>query len=140
MISLVGGGQASYDKSMNKRPLPHSIAHPELVYIQAMPTGGGSDHTLKKNIEDLPFSLDRVLALRPVTWEWRDEAAGRQKEYGFVAQELENELPDLVYNDVWMDGTTRKFISSQALLPYLIAAIQELQAEIDDLKDKLSQS
>ena len=123
---------------MNKRPLPHTIAHSDLVYVQAMPTGGGSDQTLKKNIEDLPFTLDRILALRPVTWEWKDETAGQQQEYGFIAQELEKELPNLVYSDVWVDGTKRKFISSQALLPHLVAAIQELQAEIDDLKGRLS--
>ena len=125
---------------MNTRPLPHSINPTELVHLQAMPTGGGSDHALKKNIADLPFTLDKILALRPVTWEWKDKSAGQQQEYGFVAQELEKQLPNLVYDDVWIDGTTRKFISSQALLPYLIAAIRELQAEIDELKAQLDQS
>lgn len=103
-----------------------------------MPTGGGSDSTLKKNIADLPFALEQILTLRPVTWNWKDGSLGAQQEYGFIAQELEKVLPELVYVDTWTDGTTRKFISSQALLPYLIAAIQELQAEIDDLKSQLN--
>lgn len=122
---------------MNKLPLSPSIAPSDLVHLQAMPTGGGSDNTLKKNIADLPFTLEQVLALRPVTWNWKDDTLGARQEYGFVAQELEKELPDLVYTDVWVDGTKRKFISSQALLPYLVAAIQELQSEIDDLKSQL---
>lgn len=125
-------------KSMNKPPLTPSITSSDLVYLQAMPTGGGSDNTLKKNITDLPFTLEQVLALRPVTWNWKDTTLGDRQEYGFVAQEVEKEIPNLVYTDTWVDGTTRKFISSQALLPYLIAAIQELQAEIEDLKSQLN--
>ena len=104
-----------------------------------MPTGGGSDTNLKKNIADLPFTLEQILALRPVTWNWKESSLDARQQYGFVAQELEKTLPELVYSDTWVDGTTRKFISSQALLPYLVAAIQELQAEIDDLKSQLDQ-
>ena len=122
---------------MNKRPLAPSLTRSDIVYVQAMPTGGGSDSTLKKDIADLPFTLEQVLALRPVTWNWKDDNLGQQQEYGFVAQEVEKELPGLVYTDTWLDGTPRKFMASQALLPYLVAAIQELQSEIDDLKSRL---
>lgn len=126
---------------MNKRPsLSQLTANSELVYLQAMPTGGGSDKTLKKDIADLSFSLDEVLALRPVTWRWKDTEVGSRQEYGFVAQEVEKVLPHLVYTDTWVDGSERKFLSSQALLPYLVAAVQELQGEIDDFKSKLDES
>ena len=51
-----------------------------------------SDRRLKHNIYPLPTStLDRIMALNPVTYHWKDakqdEAQGLQ--FGFIAQEVE---------------------------------------------------
>lgn len=96
-----------------------------------MPNGGGSDHTLKMNIAELPEVLKKVLALRPVSWDWKET---NEREYGFIAQEVEANMPDLVYTDTWTDGTTRKHISTKELLPYFVGAIQEQQKQIDALR------
>ncbi len=112
------------------------VSESELVLLDEMPTGGGSDSTLKQNVTDLLPSLEKVRALRPVAWNWKDKADG-PRQYGFIAQEVEKILPELVYAGKWTDGTMRKFLSSKALLPYLIGAIQELQAQIEDLQSKL---
>jgi len=113
------------------------ISESELVLLDKMPTGGGSDYTLKQNISDITITLNKVKALRPVVWNWKDKTDGRQ-EYGFIAQEVEKILPDLVYTDTWKDGTRRKFLSSKGLIPYLIAAVQELHAEIESLRAEIS--
>lgn len=123
---------------MKKRPLPHKARPEELVYLQEMPTGGGSDQTLKENITNLPFILKNLLALRPVVWNWKDKTLGNQREYGFIAQEVEEVLPELVYTDTWVDGSKRKFLQTKALLPYLLAAIKQQQEEIDELRDMLN--
>jgi len=119
-----------------KQSKPRLVKRSELVLLDKMPTGGGSDSALKQNVTHLLPVLDQVKALRPVVWNWKGEADGRQ-EYGFIAQEVEKILPDLVYMGTWKDGTKRKFLSSKALLPYLIGALQELQAEIEDLQTRL---
>ena len=82
--------------------------------------------------------LKSVLALRPVVWNWKDKRNGTQQEYGFIAQEVEEVLPDLVYIDTWTDGTQRKFLQTKAMLPYLIAAIKKQQEEIDELRAMLN--
>lgn len=109
----------------------------DVVLLQEMPNGGGSDYTLKKNVIDLPSALTKILALRPVSWNWKSESSDRPHTYGFIAQEVEEVLPDLVYYDTWTDGTTRKFIKTKELLAYFAAAMKEQQAQIDTLESKV---
>lgn len=123
---------------MSKKIIRSSAdAQETLVLLKKMPTGGGSDLTLKKDIADLPASLKQVLRLRPVVWHWKDEEVGEDQEYGFIAQEVEEIIPDLVSLDTWVDGTERKFLSTQKMVPFLVAAIQEQQAEIDKLRSEI---
>lgn len=107
------------------------------VQLLEMPNGG-SDATLKKNIVEVVSALDRVLALRPVTWNWKTDAEGDGLKYGFIAQEVEEVFPDLVELKQWEDGTERKFLSTNDLMPYLIAALKEQQAQIVELRQKLN--
>lgn len=107
-----------------------------LIHFKEMPTGG-SDITLKKSIKPLKESLRSILDLRPVTWKWRKEEAGRGIQYGFIAQEVEAIMPDLVSEEQWMDGTMRKFLASDKITPLLVAALQEQQKQIDDLRQEV---
>lgn len=111
-------------------------AQTKLVQLGKMPTGG-SDITLKKNVVPLLSGLEQITALRPVVWNWKNEVAGKELEYGFIAQEVEKILPDLVTNDTWLDGTERKFLATYKMIPYLVAAIQEQQIQIEELKAQL---
>ncbi|MGH7203152.1 MAG: tail fiber domain-containing protein [Candidatus Levyibacteriota bacterium] len=94
-------------------------------------TKDGLDTTLDK-------SLEKILALRPVTWKWKSEKDGTEVEYGFIAQEVEKVIPHLVSNGKWRDGTTRKFLTVTALIPYLVAAIKEQQVQIIELQSILN--
>lgn len=123
---------------MSKKVASSSPAQHKVIYLQEMPTGGGSDIALKDNISDLPAALTKILALRPVTWQWKDKTVSGRNEYGFIAQETEEILPELVYKDTWVDGTDRKFIATKELVPYLVAATQELQAQIDELRREIA--
>lgn len=107
-----------------------------VVQLMEMPNGG-SDIELKKNVVEISTALERVLKLRPVTWNWK---AGRDTKlrYGFIAQEVEKVFPDLVEMKEWEDGTPRKFLSTNDMMPYLITALKEQQAQIADLRAKLA--
>lgn len=117
-----------------KTDLTPSFSQSEIVSLQKMPTGGGSDLTLKMNVTDMQPALSKILALRPVTWDWKDRPVSIERNYGFIAQEVEKIMPDLVYVDTWTDGTERKFIKTKELLPYLVTAIKEQQAQINELR------
>lgn len=107
-----------------------------LIHFKEMPTGG-SDINLKKAVEPVEGSLENILNLKPVTWKWRREEAGTGVQYGFIAQEVEVILPDLVSEEEWVDGTMRKFLASDKITPLLVGALQEQQKQIDDLREEL---
>jgi len=67
-----------------------------------------SNEDLKKEIADLDdFALERVLALRPVTWRWKDTSLGNEdkKQTGFVAEEIDTVLPRAVFKSTYDTGT-----------------------------------
>ena len=65
------------------------------------------------------------------------------KQIGFVAQEIEQVFPGLVDNTPDRDedgndlGTVTKGVKTSILIPILVKAIQELKAELDELKAKV---
>jgi trimeric autotransporter adhesin len=97
-----------------------------------------SDERLKKNIEPLQGSLDKVVSLKGVSYEWRtdaneDRGFGKGREIGLVAQEVEAVIPELVHTD----GKGYKSLSYDKLVPVLVEAIKELQKKNDKLEQRL---
>lgn len=86
---------------------------------------------------EISTALEHVLKLRPVTWNWK-AGSDTKLRYGFIAQDVEKVFPDLVEMKEWEDGTPRKFLSTNDMMPYLITALKEQQAQIAELQDKLS--
>jgi hypothetical protein len=64
--------------------------------IYAFSTTTSSDRKLKKNIQSLEGSLEKVLGLRGVSFEWKKN---NKKSIGFIAQEVQEVVPDLVKNN-----------------------------------------
>jgi hypothetical protein len=54
-----------------------------------------SDISLKKDVKEMTSVTEKILALRPVTYNWKDPAK-KVKEYGFIAQEVEKIYPELI--------------------------------------------
>ena len=104
-----------------------------LIHYKEMPTGG-SDMNLKKSVKPIKGSLKGVLDLKPVTWRWRQEEAGKGIQYGFIAQDVEAVFPDFVSEEKWIDGSMRKFLAADKITPLLVAALQEQQKQIADLE------
>ena len=61
----------------------------------------------------------------------------RNSNFKNIAQEVEKIMPELVSEDTWVDGTKRKFLSTEKMVPFIVAAMKEQQIEIDKLKAKL---
>lgn len=95
-----------------------------------------SDRRLKKNIRYLTptQSLDKVLALRPVSYNYRYDFIGEPKRFGFIAQEAQEVLPEIIEENA---ETGRLHMKPTDIVPHLVASIHELQQQINQLKDSL---
>lgn len=96
-----------------------------------------SDRRLKTNITPLEKSIDKVMKLNGVTFNWnktiaKNKNASTTLQYGFIAQEIEKVIPELVSED--SDGY--KTVNYIGVIPVLTQAMQEQQKEIDQLKDE----
>ena len=97
-------------------------------------TGSGfqtsSDARLKTGIEDSVYGLSEVLQLRSVKY-----VKAEKTEVGFIAQEIEQILPEFVGENI--DGM--KTVNYGQMVSVLVKAIQDLSAEVNALKAKLGE-
>jgi hypothetical protein len=112
-----------------------------------------SDERLKENVTTLPSMLNKINALRPISYDWKYKD-GETGIYGFIAQEVQEVDASLVFNsgdsgyrndktygeDLELDGTIEDTlaINERKLFPMLVKAIQEQQTIIDDLKARIA--
>jgi hypothetical protein len=90
-----------------------------------------SDLRLKKNVKALPYGLQEVLQLRPVTFEWKNSKDESTK-LGLIAQEIQTLIPEVV--NVGNDEQQMLGVKYADLIPVLIKAIQEQNKMIADQK------
>lgn len=98
--------------------------------------GCSSDERLKKDVQTISGSLDRLSRLRPVTYRWKDpaeHAGDSSMQYGFIAQEVEPVIPE------WVGTNDRGFktVSQKGLDVMLVRSVQELKSENDELRDRV---
>ena len=102
-----------------------------------------SDRNLKHNIQDI--NIDIINLLRPVQYQLIRENSGATH-YGFIAQDVEQALIDsgvsqktgIVHYDE--DNSTKERVNYalayDEVIPLLVKKCQDLQKEIDELKNK----
>ena len=97
--------------------------------------GSSSDARLKEQVAPIPDALTGVLALRPVTYRFR-EGTNRPTEraIGLIAQEVQAVFPELVRTDT--DGYLS--VAYGNLAPILARAVQQQQAQIEALEARLA--
>lgn len=121
--------------------------------VYASGTYSSSDVKLKRDIKPLVSALDKLNLLKPSSYdyktdEYRDMNLPEGKQMGLIAQDLEKVFPELVreVNNTEVkdkDGKTIrqeqhfKAVNYTGLIPVLIAAIQEQQKNIEELKKQL---
>lgn len=101
-----------------------------------------SDVRLKTNIVTVENALQSLLQLRGVRYSWRDaERFGAQTEIGFIAQEVDLILPEVVRKggDYWS-------INTRNILAVVVEAVKEVwgelqgtQGEVADLQARVNQ-
>jgi hypothetical protein len=89
-----------------------------------------SDLRLKERITPIPYGLDAVSRLHPVSFTWHD-SNDRRTYLGLIAQEVEPLIPEAVRRGATADQPWSMTYSS--LIPVLIQAIQDQQAIIVEL-------
>jgi hypothetical protein len=96
-----------------------------------------SDYRLKENVRPMTGALSKVALLKPVTYKWKTDGSDGQ---GFIAHELAEVVPDCVTGKKdALDETGKpsyQGVDTSFLVATLVAAIQELKAEVDLLKAK----
>jgi hypothetical protein len=102
-------------------------------------TNGSSDARLKKNFE-ISQGLTELLQIEPVKFHFDWEEDGAPKRLGFKAQNLLPLIPEMVVEkeDKAEDGTPYLTITPDYILPVLVKAIQEQQALITTLTDRIT--
>ena len=115
-----------------------------------------SDKRLKTNITPLTGSLEKIKQIEVRNFEWRDdlewdigEERPGQKDWGFIAQQVEPILPELVRpakihkkgtfdnKDTKNELKEFKFMAYEKMIPLLTEALQEQQKTIEELKQRI---
>jgi hypothetical protein len=97
--------------------------------ITATDFNSASDINLKENIRPLEDSLNKVLQLNGVSFDWKET---QQPSVGVIAQELEKVFPELVKTG------ENKSVNYNGLIGVLIEAVKEQQKQIEELKKQIN--
>ena len=145
---LASSGNSSSDSAVTMAVFSTSLSQYQFyvgyagtVFARSIVISSLSDQRLKENIVDLDVGLDKIMALKPRKFDWKEGKGTNKKNVrGFIAQELEQVFPDLI--DEWRDpapeGEAPYKSVRQDLLPVLVKAMQEQQAMIESLRQRLS--
>jgi hypothetical protein len=98
-----------------------------------------SDEKFKKEIKTINNSLNIIIQLRGKSYYWKrnefkDKNFTEKKQFGFLAQEVEAVLPEVVHSN----KNGEKGIDYIAIIPHLVESIKEQQNQITILQNKLS--
>jgi peptidoglycan hydrolase CwlO-like protein len=87
---------------------------------------------LKNNIQPLSGSLDKILQLQGVSFNWKDN---NRSSIGLIAQDVEKIYPELVSTN---SQTDLKSIEYGNLVAPLIESVKEQQGKINKLESLIS--
>lgn len=97
--------------------------------------GNASDERLKENIVPLEQGLETVEQIKTYTFNYKDRPQDTLP--GVIAQEIEELIPEVVY-DIEMEDDTYKAVRYQQIVPVLINAIKDLSLKVKDLENRLN--
>ena len=113
--------------------------------VQVTPNGNSwaaiSDRNMKERIITIDNGIDKVKALNPVNYYFKNDPD--KKHLGFIAQEVQVVLPELVHVPANYDPDSVTGLDNgmsleyEGIIPVLTKAIQEQQEIIDSLKSRI---
>jgi hypothetical protein len=92
----------------------------------------GSDRRIKENIVYIETGLEKIMALKPAKFDYIN---GIKNNIGWIAQDVQNVIPEAV--NVVSEDNDQLTLKSDFIIPYLVKAIQEQQAQIKELQDEI---
>lgn len=105
-----------------------------------------SDRRDKSHIRKLEYGLEEVMALEPVSYQWKEHPEQGTK-LGLIAQDLKKIIPEVVEDQEWeYDEESNTPTAKKAdrlgvyysdLIPVLVQAIQEQQETIKQLEKRI---
>ena len=125
-------GNATDDPSVNA----FQISQSEVVSGDFNDT---SDVALKENIVSIDTAIDTVKQLRPVNFDWKRRGKGSTS--GFIAQEVELLLPNVVKGDDYDEASPKdigKALNATGVLAHVTKALQESITKIETLEAKVA--
>ena len=114
--------------------------HKGTIKGRIVPTDGSyiksSDARLKTDVNTLPAVLEKVKALSPATYLFKDHQNAKNRSFGFMAQDVEKLFPDLVFH---IDEGADDYLSMnyEGFSVVAIKAIQEQQLVIENQANKI---
>lgn len=121
----------SWDGGPNGRhPMTLNLANGDVVFSGNVVAY--SDMRLKKDVNPLQNALSSVLKLKPVQYKRNGLDTPDRIECGFIAQEVQKVIPEVVHEQ--QDEDKPLALDYAKLVAYMAGAIQELQAQINELK------
>ncbi|MBC5834700.1 tail fiber domain-containing protein [Flavobacterium sp. F372] len=114
-----------------------------------------SDLREKTQIKPLSYGLNTLLKLRPVSYNWKKKYESPEKyesplkkmEIGFIAQELQKQIPEVVISTNWVakrdkknnlvyvkENTPNLLVTYDDILPVIVKATQEHQYSIEQIE------
>ena len=101
-----------------------------------------SDARLKENVETIQSASKKVLELRGVEYTWKAGSRKGQREIGFIAQEVETVVPQIVREKkIFIDGKISedkyKTVDYEKLIALLVESNKEQQEIISQLEERV---
>ena len=131
-LTLAGGSQSMYLNFAGNGPIYAGSSY-AILYA-------GSDRRIKTDINNSKSTLNKILSLNPRTFRYKERPEFIN--YGFIAQEVEEVMPEMVKTSEGITMCNGQEIANQksiesyglAWASILVKAIQEQQAQIEELK------
>jgi hypothetical protein len=111
-----------------------------------------NEKELKVNQTPVSNALNAIIKMDPVIFEFNSDKfkqlnLPKGKQYGFIAEDVKSFLPGVISNETkWLPAGKNAYrtvntsnVDYEKLIPLLVGAIKEQQAEIEELKANLHQ-
>ena len=96
-----------------------------------------SDARLKDNIETITNGTDKLMAMNPGTHTWKADPNTGETVHGFIAQEMQNIVPEAVSGDP--DSEEMMSMDYGRITPVIVAALQEANKKIMELEERINE-
>ena len=139
IMSIADGGNTYLVRSTTSSSYTFYVTGAGVVNAVTTSINGLSDIRLKENIVDLETGLSEIMGLKPRRFDWKEGKGSNEKNVaGFIAQEVETVLPDLIGSFEHDEIEDAKSVKMGDMIPTLVKAMQEQQTIIKSLTDRIT--